>query len=70
MVIEGGTKRGVDRKVDLAGVTGRKPDALEFSVLKANEECAIVSTVFGAHETGDIIPGRSFLTIELVGRFK
>jgi hypothetical protein len=37
MVIEGGTKRGVDRKVDLAGVTRRNPDALEFSVLKANE---------------------------------
>jgi hypothetical protein len=54
----------------LAGVTGKNPDALEFSVLKANEEREIGATVLGAHETGNIIPGRSFLVIEMVGRFK
>lgn len=48
----------------------RNPDALEFSVLKANEERAIGATVLGAHEAGDIIPEGSFLEIELVGRFK
>lgn len=70
MVIEGGTRRGVDRRVDLAGDTGRNPDALKISVLKADKERAIGATVLGAHETGDIVPGHSFLEIQLVGRFK
>jgi hypothetical protein len=37
MEIEGGSEGGVDRKIDLAGVTGREPDTLEFAVLEANE---------------------------------
>jgi len=55
----------------LAGITGRNPDALEFSVLKANKERAVGAVILGAHETGDIIPGRILaLVMELVGCFK
>jgi hypothetical protein len=66
MEIEGGSEGGVDRKIDLAGVTGRDPDALEFSVLKADEERAVGAAVLGAREAGDIIPGRISVGVQLV----
>lgn len=70
MVIEGGPEGGVDRKIELAGVTGRDPDALEFSVLKADEERAVGAAVLGAREAGDIIPGRISPGVELVRRLE
>ena len=67
MEIEGGSEGGVDRKINLAGVTGREPDALEFAVLEANEECAVGTAVLGARKTGDVIPRRISARVELVG---
>ena len=57
MVVQGGSERGVDGKIELTGVTGRNLDALEFSVLKADEEGAVGAVVRGASDTSDIIPG-------------
>ena len=70
MVIEGGLEGGVDRKIELARVTGRDPDALEFSVFKADEERAVGAAVLGAREAGDIIPGRISLGVQLVRRLE
>jgi hypothetical protein len=50
----------------LAGVTGRDPDALEFSVLVADEKGAVGATVLGARETGDIISRGISSVVELV----
>ena len=70
MVIEGGLEGGVDRKIELARVTGRDPDALEFSVSKADKERAVGAAVLGACEAGDIIPGRISLEVQLVRRLE
>jgi len=48
---------GVDGNIDLTGITGREPDTLEFSELKADKEGAISAVVRGAREAGDIISG-------------
>jgi hypothetical protein len=53
----------------LAGVTRGDPDALEFSVLKADEEGAVGAAVLGAREAGDIIPWR-ILAVELERRLE
>ena len=67
MEIEGGSEEGVDGKINLAGVAGREPDALEFAVLKADEERAVGAAVLGAREAGDVVPGRIAARVELVG---
>jgi hypothetical protein len=41
VVAEGGAEGGVDGEIDLTGDTGGEPDALEFSVLKADKEGAV-----------------------------
>jgi hypothetical protein len=70
MEIEGGSEGGVDRKIDLAGVTGREPDALEFAVLEADKERAVGATILGARKAGDVVPGRISARVELVGRLE
>ena len=71
VVGEGGAGRrggvAVDGKVDLTGVTGRDPEALEFSVFETEKKCAVCATIRDASEAGDITtPGR-VLPAELVG---
>ena len=71
MEIEGGSEGGVNtRKIDLAGVTGREPDVLEFAVLKADEERAVSTAVLGTCEAGDVVPGRISARVELVGHLE
>jgi hypothetical protein len=62
----------VDRKVDLTGVTGRDPEALEFSVFETDKECAVRAAIRDASEAGDITPGRvlKVLPAELVRRLE
>jgi hypothetical protein len=70
MEIEKGSEGGIDRKIDLAGVTGRESDALEFAVLEADKERAVGAAVLGARKAGDVVPGCISARVELVGRLE